>query len=121
MARIVSYIGEMPDLAHMALGLWRLGAREIRDADPIGFCRVFLATLLNPKNLIFAFAIFSHRLCGIASNVPLFHELFSNLRGSRLLLIVGGVCCIQRERIRGIWIIFIAGKHACWPDSRSSS
>jgi threonine/homoserine/homoserine lactone efflux protein len=45
-------------LAHMALWLWRSGARDVHDADLIGFRRVFLTTLLNPKTLIFAFAIF---------------------------------------------------------------
>ena len=45
-------------LAQMALWLWRSGEREVHDSHPITFRRVFLTTLVNPKNLIFAFAIF---------------------------------------------------------------
>ena len=45
-------------LAYIALWLWRSGTREFDDAHPITFLRVFLTTLVNPKNLIFAFGIF---------------------------------------------------------------
>jgi threonine/homoserine/homoserine lactone efflux protein len=45
-------------LAQMAIWLWRSGQRR-PDADhPITSLRIFLTTLVNPKNLVFAFAIF---------------------------------------------------------------
>jgi threonine/homoserine/homoserine lactone efflux protein len=45
-------------LAQMALWLWRSGGQEAPASHPITFRRVFLTTLVNPKNLIFAFGIF---------------------------------------------------------------
>ena len=45
-------------LAHLAIRLWRSGERELLDSHPITFRRVFFTTLMNPKNLIFAFGIF---------------------------------------------------------------
>lgn len=45
-------------LAYIALWLWQSGKREVDDSHPITFLRVFLTTLVNPKNLIFAFGIF---------------------------------------------------------------
>ena len=46
-------------LAQMAVWLWRSGEQEAAPAShPITFRRVFLTTLVNPKNLIFAFGIF---------------------------------------------------------------
>ena len=45
-------------LAQMAASLWRSRARNVQDAQPITVRRVFLTTLMNPKNLVFAFGIF---------------------------------------------------------------
>jgi threonine/homoserine/homoserine lactone efflux protein len=45
-------------LAYVAVGLWRSGTQDIDESHPITFLRVFLTTLVNPKNLIFAFGIF---------------------------------------------------------------
>jgi threonine/homoserine/homoserine lactone efflux protein len=42
---------------HLAGMLWRARPREPRDAAPVRFGHVLLATLLNPKALIFAFAL----------------------------------------------------------------
>ncbi len=41
-------------LAQPAIWLWRSGGHEIPKAHPITVRRVFLTTLMNPKNLIFA-------------------------------------------------------------------
>lgn len=45
-------------LVYVASWLWRSGEREVPASHPINFRRVFLTTLVNPKNLIFAFGIF---------------------------------------------------------------
>ena len=45
-------------LVYVAFWLWRSGEREVPASHPINFRRVFLTTLVNPKNLIFAFGIF---------------------------------------------------------------
>ena len=45
-------------LAQMAVSLWRTGGRDVHDAHPITVRRIFLTTLMNPKNLLFAFGIF---------------------------------------------------------------
>lgn len=45
-------------LAYVAFWLWRSGEREVHDSHPITFRRVFFTTLVNPKNLIFAFGMF---------------------------------------------------------------
>ncbi len=45
-------------LIHLAIRLWRSGGRELLDSHPITVRRVFFTTLMNPKNLIFAFGIF---------------------------------------------------------------
>ena len=42
-------------LAQMAVSLWRTGGRDVHDSHPITARRVFLTTLMNPKNLVFAF------------------------------------------------------------------
>ncbi|MDR3465663.1 MAG: LysE family transporter [Xanthobacteraceae bacterium] len=44
-------------LVHLAVALWRHGARQVRDASPISFARVLVTTLLNPKAMIFAFTL----------------------------------------------------------------
>lgn len=45
-------------LAQLAIWLWRSGGHEAPNSHPITVRRVFLTTLMNPKNLIFAFGIF---------------------------------------------------------------
>jgi threonine/homoserine/homoserine lactone efflux protein len=45
-------------LAWMALSLWRSGEPKVDAGHPITFLRVFFTTLVNPKNLLFAFIIF---------------------------------------------------------------
>lgn len=77
-------------LAHMALWLWRSGARDVRDADPIGFRRVFLATLLNPKNLIFAFVIFPTAYAGLHEMLPYFMSFSVICAGVACCWIAGG-------------------------------
>ncbi|WEK50760.1 MAG: LysE family transporter [Candidatus Kaistia colombiensis] len=56
---ILSKIVASAYLAWSALALWRNAAREAAPGgEPISVRRVFVTTLLNPKALIFAFAIF---------------------------------------------------------------
>lgn len=45
-------------LLHIAIELWRSGGGTVTSSDPITVRRVFLTTLVNPKNLILAFGIF---------------------------------------------------------------
>jgi len=45
-------------LAQTALWLWRSAQPSVDAAHPINALRIFLTTLVNPKNLVFAFAIF---------------------------------------------------------------
>lgn len=45
-------------LVHLAIRLWRSGGQRTRNSHPITLRRVFFTTLMNPKNLIFAFGIF---------------------------------------------------------------
>ena len=44
-------------LLFLSAKLWLQGVAEIRGSDPIQFSHVFVTTLLNPKGLIFAFAM----------------------------------------------------------------
>jgi threonine/homoserine/homoserine lactone efflux protein len=44
-------------LLYLAAVLWRHGARRVTGTTPISFGRVFVATLLNPKAVIFAFTL----------------------------------------------------------------
>jgi len=71
-------------LAQLAVWLWRSGGREVRNSHPITVRRVFLTTLMNPKNLIFAFGIFPIPMAG--SN-----EMFPYLGGFSAICI--GVAC----------------------------
>ena len=41
----------------LAFMLWRVNTRERRDGAPVRFGQVLLATLLNPKALVFAFLL----------------------------------------------------------------
>ena len=45
-------------MAQLAVWLWRSVGQEVQSSHPITVRRVFLTTLMNPKNLIFAFGIF---------------------------------------------------------------
>lgn len=45
-------------LVHCAFSLWRHPKQEMTDSKGIRFSKVLTTTLLNPKGLIFAFAIF---------------------------------------------------------------
>ena len=45
-------------LAILALNIWRASNRDAAQTSLVGFQRVFITTLLNPKSLIFAFQIF---------------------------------------------------------------
>jgi len=44
-------------LIFLAIMLWRHGNRQTYEGAPITFYRVFITTLLNPKAIIFAFAL----------------------------------------------------------------
>jgi threonine/homoserine/homoserine lactone efflux protein len=57
-------------LAQMAVGLWRSGGCEAQGSHPITVRRVFLTTLMNPKNLIFAFGIFPTPSAGSGEMLP---------------------------------------------------
>ena len=51
-------------LAYMAIFLWRSGQPKSDAGHPINYLRIFLTTLVNPKNLLFAFVIFPKRGAG---------------------------------------------------------
>ncbi len=57
-------------LIHLAIRLWRSGGQEIQDSHPITVRRVFFTTLMNPKNLIFAFGIFPTPSTGASELFP---------------------------------------------------
>lgn len=57
-------------LALLAVRLWRSGGRKITASDPITVRRVFFTTLMNPKNLIFAFGIFPTSGAGPSALLP---------------------------------------------------
>ena len=57
-------------LVHLAIKLWRSGGRELLDSHPITVRRVFFTTLMNPKNLIFAFGIFPTPSAGAGELLP---------------------------------------------------
>lgn len=57
-------------LAQLAVWLWRSGGHEVPNAHPITVRRVFLTTLMNPKNLIFAFGIFPTASGGSGEMLP---------------------------------------------------
>lgn len=57
-------------LVHLAVWLWRSGAQDVQDTHPITVRRVFLTTLMNPKNLIFAFGIFPTAGAGTDNLLP---------------------------------------------------
>lgn len=43
-----------------AVHLWREGASALTSSQPVGFRRVLVVTLLNPKGMLFAFVIIPH-------------------------------------------------------------
>lgn len=63
-ARVHSMVGQLLRilcsiyLAQMAVWLWRWEEQKVQASHPISFRRVLLTTLINPKNLVFAFLIF---------------------------------------------------------------
>jgi len=57
-------------LAQLAIWLWRSGGHEAPTIHPITVRRVFLTTLMNPKNLIFAFGIFPTASAGSSELLP---------------------------------------------------
>ena len=59
-------------LAYMAVFLWRSGKPKADAGHPITSLRIFLTTLVNPKNLLFAFMIFPARSAGAGVMVSSF-------------------------------------------------
>jgi threonine/homoserine/homoserine lactone efflux protein len=57
-------------LAQLAIWLWRSGGHAVTNIHPITVRRVFLTTLMNPKNLIFAFGIFPTASAGSGEMLP---------------------------------------------------
>ncbi len=57
-------------LIHLAIRLWRSGGQKIQDSHPITVRHVFFTTLMNPKNLIFAFGIFPIPSAGASELLP---------------------------------------------------
>ena len=51
-------------LAYMAVFLWRSRQPQSDAGHPITYLRIFLTTLVNPKNLLLAFVIFPKRGAG---------------------------------------------------------
>ena len=47
-------------LLYTAWRLWREGAVALSSSEPVQFWRVLVATLLNPKGIVFAFVIVPH-------------------------------------------------------------
>lgn len=61
-------------LVHLAIWLWRSGGHAAPKTHPITARRVFLTTLMNPKNLIFAFGIFPAASAGSSGMLPYLAE-----------------------------------------------
>ena len=57
-------------LVYLAVTLWRSGGPVAQVSRPITFRRVLLTTLMNPKNLIFAFGIFPLPSAGFSGQLP---------------------------------------------------
>lgn len=56
-------------LIHLAVVLWRHGGRPEMEATPVTFLRVLLATVMNPKAIIFAFTLLPQDI-GLAGLSP---------------------------------------------------
>ena len=72
-------------LVYVAYWLWRSGERGVRASHPITFPRVFLTTLVNPKNLIFAFGVFPVPSAPFEGMIPYF--------ASFSVICAGVACC----------------------------
>lgn len=57
-------------LVHVAVTLWRSGGPAAQVSHPITLRRVLFTTLMNPKNLIFAFGIFPLPSAGFSERLP---------------------------------------------------
>jgi threonine/homoserine/homoserine lactone efflux protein len=57
-------------LLHVAVRLWQSEGRAALPHQVITFHQVFVATLLNPKNFIFAFGIFPVPSAGFSDTLP---------------------------------------------------
>lgn len=57
-------------LVYVAVKLWQSGGPATPAAHPITVRRVFVTTLMNPKNLIFAFGIFPPPTTGFSDLLP---------------------------------------------------
>jgi threonine/homoserine/homoserine lactone efflux protein len=104
-------------LAYMAVFLWRAGTPNVDVDHPMTALRIVLTTLVNPKNLLFAFAIFPAATAG--SDAMLFS--FVSFRPSALLPDRLGS---RQAPFSTPWvplrcIMCIAAKHVCSPASQS--
>lgn len=82
-------------LLYAAWRLWREGARAVENTEPVPYQRVFVATLLNPKGIVFAFIIVPHYAEGApASAAPYMAAL------AALIAIVGGGWVVLGAAIR---------------------
>lgn len=77
-------------LVYVAFWLWRSGEREVPASHPINFRRVFLTTLVNPKNLIFAFGIFPLPSATSSGMLPYFVSFAAICTGVACCWIAGG-------------------------------
>jgi threonine/homoserine/homoserine lactone efflux protein len=77
-------------LVYVAFWLWRSGEREVPASHPINFRRVFLTTLVNPKNLIFAFGIFPLPSAASSGILPYFVSFAAICTGVASCWIAGG-------------------------------
>ena len=74
-------------LAQMAVWLWRWEEQKVQ-AHPISFRRVFLTTLVNPKNIVFALLIFPR--AGANELFPYFFIFSAICIGAAASWIAGG-------------------------------
>lgn len=81
-------------LAYLALQLWRSGDKKFHNANQINFYRVFVTTLLNPKNLIFAFGIFPGR-AEMSSDILSYWIIFSATCVSAAFCWIAGGAVLQ--------------------------
>ncbi|GMO11274.1 LysE family translocator [Bradyrhizobium sp. TM233] len=57
LAAVVLRVAVTAYILCLAVMLWRVNTRELRDGAPVTFGQVMLTTLLNPKALVFAFLL----------------------------------------------------------------
>jgi threonine/homoserine/homoserine lactone efflux protein len=78
-------------LLYVATGLWNQGELTREPASAVSFIRVFVATLLNPKALIFAFTLIPAGIDGsIAAALPWLAGLVPLIAGIGLCWIAAG-------------------------------